>query len=164
MLDGSLKLLMEGTAFIVLSIDLVIDLYDYLSCMMISCPFRMLERSLQPDSVIDLFTDLFCTVFLSSLSINQYCTNSSCRMLDGSLKLLMEGTAWELLHIPIEHVIDLYDYLSCMMISCPFMMEERSLELDIAIDLFTDLFCTVCIFYLSFSTVTTLLAGCWMDR
>ena len=115
--------------------------------MMISCPFSMLERSLQPDSVIELFTDLFCTVFLYYLSINQYCSNSSCRMLDGSLKLLMEGKA--LIVLVVDHVIDLYNYLSCMMISCPFRMLERSLQLDIVIDLFTDLFCTVCTIFLS---------------
>jgi len=33
------------------------------------------------------------------------------RMLDGSVKLLMEGTAWELLNIPIDHAIDLFNDL-----------------------------------------------------
>ena len=32
-------------------------------------------------------------------------------MLDGSLKLLMEGTAWELLNIPIDNAIDLFNDL-----------------------------------------------------
>ena len=32
-------------------------------------------------------------------------------MLDGSVKLLMEGTAWELLNIPIDHAIDLFNDL-----------------------------------------------------